>query len=105
GVTRRRCWAYDWVVDMDINAFFDTLDHDLVERRGSPHRRSLAPAVHLAVAACPRSDAGRYPGTADPRNAAGRRHQSAPGQPLPALRIRRLDAAHVPAVSVCALRG
>ncbi len=26
--------------------------------------------------------------------------QSAPGQPLPALRIRRLDAAHVPAVSV-----
>ncbi len=31
--------------------------------------------------------------------------QSAPGQPLPALRIRRLDAAHVLAVSFRALRG
>lgn len=31
-VTRERCWQYDWVVDLDIRAFFDDLDHELVLR-------------------------------------------------------------------------
>ncbi len=30
GVCRERCWRRDWVIDLDIKAFFDTLDHDLV---------------------------------------------------------------------------
>lgn len=30
GKARARCWRYDWVVDLDVRAFFDTLDHDLV---------------------------------------------------------------------------
>ena len=30
GVARQRCWRYDWVIDLDIKAFFDSLDHDLV---------------------------------------------------------------------------
>lgn len=25
--TRQRCWTYDWVVDVDIQGFFDALDH------------------------------------------------------------------------------
>ena len=29
---RRRCWKYDWVLDLDVEAFFDSLDHDLVMR-------------------------------------------------------------------------
>jgi len=32
GRARERCWRYDWVVDLDIRAFFDPLDHDLVKR-------------------------------------------------------------------------
>jgi len=32
GRARERCWQYDWVVDLDIRAFFDTLDHGLVMR-------------------------------------------------------------------------
>jgi len=32
GRARERCWQYDWVVDLDIRAFFDTLDHNLVKR-------------------------------------------------------------------------
>jgi RNA-directed DNA polymerase len=32
GKARERCWRYDWVVDLDIRAFFDTLDHKLVMR-------------------------------------------------------------------------
>jgi group II intron reverse transcriptase/maturase len=27
---RSRCWKKDWVLDVDIRAFFDSLDHDLV---------------------------------------------------------------------------
>jgi len=27
---RQRCWRSNWVLDLDISAFFDTLDHDLV---------------------------------------------------------------------------
>jgi RNA-directed DNA polymerase len=27
---RQRCWRDDWVLDLDIKSFFDTLDHDLV---------------------------------------------------------------------------
>ena len=30
--TRERCWRFDWVLDLDIRAFFDTLDHRLVMR-------------------------------------------------------------------------
>src|SRR5262249_41968109 len=31
-VARRRCWRYDWVIDLDIRGFFDNLDHGLVMR-------------------------------------------------------------------------
>jgi RNA-directed DNA polymerase len=27
---RERCWRKDWVIDLDIQAFFDSVDHDLV---------------------------------------------------------------------------
>jgi RNA-directed DNA polymerase len=28
GVARKRCWRYDWVLDLDIKGFFDNLDHE-----------------------------------------------------------------------------
>jgi RNA-directed DNA polymerase len=31
-VARERCWRDDWVVDIDIESFFDSVDHDLVMR-------------------------------------------------------------------------
>jgi RNA-directed DNA polymerase len=37
GVTRRRCWRSDWVIDLDIKAFFDNLDWDLVMRAVRHH--------------------------------------------------------------------
>ncbi|EKT0983979.1 hypothetical protein QDT22_004776 [Salmonella enterica] len=37
GVARQRCWKYDWVVDMDIRAFFDSMDHDLLMRAVRKH--------------------------------------------------------------------
>jgi len=27
GTVRKRCWWYDWVIDLDIQGFFDTIDH------------------------------------------------------------------------------
>lgn len=36
-VTRERCWSYDWVVDMDIRAFFDSVPHDLMMRAVAHH--------------------------------------------------------------------
>ena len=29
---RQRCWRYDWVLDIDIKGFFDTIDHELLLR-------------------------------------------------------------------------
>ena len=31
-VARQRCWQYDWVLDMDISKFFDTINHELLMR-------------------------------------------------------------------------
>lgn len=30
GTVRERCWWYDWVIDLDIQSFFDTIDHRLM---------------------------------------------------------------------------
>src|SRR5437588_13073541 len=32
GVCRERCWQEDWVIDLDIRDFFDTLDWSLLMR-------------------------------------------------------------------------
>ena len=37
GVCRERCWSSDWVIDLDIRAFFDSLDHELVLRVVAKH--------------------------------------------------------------------
>ena len=29
---RKRCWKYDWVIDMDIKGFFDNIDHELLNK-------------------------------------------------------------------------
>jgi len=37
GMARKRCWHYDWVLDVDIKGFFDNLDHDLLLRALRKH--------------------------------------------------------------------
>jgi RNA-directed DNA polymerase len=36
-VARQRCWKYDWVLDMDISKFFDTIDLALLMRAVERH--------------------------------------------------------------------
>jgi RNA-directed DNA polymerase len=34
---RARCWKYDWAIDLDLRAFFDSLDHSLVLKAVAHH--------------------------------------------------------------------
>ena len=36
-VTRRRCWQQDWVLDLDIQSFFDSVSHDLLLKAVAHH--------------------------------------------------------------------
>lgn len=37
GTARKRCWWYDWTIDLDIAGFFDNLDHELALRAIKRH--------------------------------------------------------------------
>lgn len=37
GVTRQRCWKYDWVLEFDIKGLFDNIDHELMLRAVRKH--------------------------------------------------------------------
>lgn len=46
-VARQRCWRYDWVLDLDIKSFFDTIDWELLLR--ALHRHTDCKWVLLYV--------------------------------------------------------
>ncbi len=64
-VARKRCWKADWVIDLDIKSFFDSLDHDLVERAVARHT-DLA-WVRLYIARWLRAPLQRPDGTEEQR--------------------------------------
>jgi group II intron reverse transcriptase/maturase len=37
GITRKRCWKYDWVLEFDIKGLFDNIDHELLLRAIRKH--------------------------------------------------------------------
>jgi RNA-directed DNA polymerase len=37
GVCRERCWKYDWLIDLDLQSFFDSVDHSLVLKSVAAH--------------------------------------------------------------------
>ena len=37
GVTRQRCWRYDWVLEFDIKGLFDNIPHDLLLKAVDKH--------------------------------------------------------------------
>jgi RNA-directed DNA polymerase len=44
---RQRCWRYDWVLDLDIKSFFETLEHKLLMR--AVRRHTMCPWVLLYI--------------------------------------------------------
>lgn len=65
GMARKRCWDADWVIDVDIKAFFDSIPHDLVERAVAHH--TDIPWVRLYVARWLRAPVQQPDGTTEPR--------------------------------------
>jgi RNA-directed DNA polymerase len=73
-VTRRRCWEQQWVVDLDIQAFFDTVDHELLMKAVAAHtdqawvllyvRRWLTAPLHAVDGTLQRRDRGTPQGSA-----------------------------------------
>jgi len=56
---RRRCWEYDWVLDLDVRAFSGLGSAFPAAQSGSsPCQRAVGPAVHLPVAYRADADAG-----------------------------------------------
>ena len=47
GVTRERCWRYDWVLECDIKGLFDNIPHDLLLKAVRKHTDS--PWVRLYI--------------------------------------------------------
>ena len=39
GVTRQRCWHYDWVVEFDIQGLFDNIPHELLMKAVNKHTK------------------------------------------------------------------
>ena len=33
-MTRKRCWRYDYVIELDVKGLFDNIDHELLMRGG-----------------------------------------------------------------------
>jgi RNA-directed DNA polymerase len=64
-VARKRCWEADWVIDLDIRAFFDSLDWDLVERAVAYH--TDLSWVRLYIARWLRAPVQRPDGTVEQR--------------------------------------
>lgn len=65
GVARKRCWDTDWVIDLDIKAFFDSLSHGLVERAVAHHTK--LPWVRLYIARWLRAPVQRAGGSLEER--------------------------------------
>ena len=65
GVARKRCWEADWIVDLDIKAFFDSLVHELVERAVAHHTE--VPWIRLFIARWLRAPVQKADGTLEPR--------------------------------------
>jgi RNA-directed DNA polymerase len=79
-VCRERCWRYDWVVDLDVKAFFDTVPWDLTLKAVAHHTDSTW--VLMYVERCLKSPVLKADGTLVERTRGT--HQGGPLSPLTA---------------------
>lgn len=85
---RQRCWASDWVLDIDIKGFFDEIDWDLLMR--AVRRHTDCPWVLLYLERWLRAPVSMPDGAK--RDPARGCRQSRAGESLPSLCVRPLDA-------------
>src|SRR3954451_434730 len=102
---RRRCWQYDWVIDLRHPV---VLRHRAVAARPGrgrePHRRRLGAAVRQAVAGRPAAAPGRDDDRAGPGNPAGVSGLAGAGEPVRPLRAGSVADPRAPRCGVRAVR-
>ncbi len=103
-VTRKRCWDQDWVLDIDIRAFFDSVPHDLMLRAVADHTDLRW--VLLYIERWLKAPMQMPDGTLVAREKGTPKVPVLPGagQPVHALRVRPLDGQGAPRLPVRALR-
>jgi retron-type reverse transcriptase len=103
---RERCWRYDWVLDLDIKGFFDSIDWELMLRAVRKH--TDCPWVLLYIERWLKAPVQMGDGSVVPRTAGtpqGGVVSPLFGKPVPALRVRHVDDADVSANPVRAVCG
>ena len=90
---RQRCWHYDWVLDIDLKGYFDSIDWELLLKAVRHHTD------------CPCSDGRWRDRFAQVRNASGRGYQPIIGESVLALCVRHVDVADPSGDPVRALCG
>jgi RNA-directed DNA polymerase len=47
GVTRKRCWSYDWLIEFDIKGLFDNIDHELLMKAVRRHTENKCILLYI----------------------------------------------------------
>ena len=47
GITRKRCWKYDWLIEFDIKGLFDNIDHELLMKAVRHHTDSQCILLYI----------------------------------------------------------
>jgi len=47
GVTRKRCWKYDWLIEFDIKGLFDNIDHELLMKAVRHHTNNKCILLYI----------------------------------------------------------
>ena len=106
GVTRKRCWKYDWVLEFDIKGLFDNIDHALLLRAVRKHVTCKWAVLYIERwLTAPMEQEDGTQDRANPRHPARRRGQPNSGQSVPALRVRSLDDTDTPGPPVVPVCG
>src|SRR6516164_4081931 len=95
---RQRCWRYDWVLDIDVKAYFDSIDWERLLKAVRHH--TDCPWVLLYIERWLKAPVQMEDGSVVPRTAG-----TPPCKPVPALCVRCLDVAKISAHSVREIRG
>ena len=84
--------ATSWVLDLDVKAYFDSIDWELMLRAVRRHaNRPWGAALHRALAEGSDADGGWQYRAANVGNASGRGHKPHPGKSVSALCVRHVD--------------
>ena len=102
---RKRCWSSDWVIDLDVEKFFDSVPWDLMVKAVAAHctdprvvlyvKRWLSAPLQHADGTLQIRDRRDLANTGS-RNPAGVGDFARFGEPVHALRVRRVDGPGVP---------